>query len=196
MLRCRDCDGPWVPGKAVRFVFPDAGDADEEMIRERVQDGGEHLFVLHLPVPRAGSPVKVLAEAYYPDEMRESSWLVLDPRQRADWQDGRLIVISTIPVKGSHVVGGGLGSVNAFVGPLDEQVIVEIRRNNRSARLELKRQSTASARKQELEDHQRQEEDRLIEESGFPDFFVERSLDSRRHVLRNAFVPQYTGGGR
>lgn len=192
MVRGRDVDGPWVPGAPVRFEWLPEDHPDEKMVRERVQDGGVNLFVLRLPVSIAGTDVKVLAVGFYPDELQSASWHMCDPRQQVDWNLGGLVVLKTLELNGTFEFGGGhLGSVNCYMGPLTDEMIAEIKRNNRNARQDLKRKMTASYLEQEIRNAKEAEEERKMEESGFLDAYTEAYLDTERHVRGNPFVSGY-----
>lgn len=186
MIRRSHDPAPFVPGTVIRFEWPDAGDPCVKMVRERVQEGAPGLFVLRIP----GTPFKTLAECYYPDQMKPGTWSTMDPFRRADWQDGRLICITTVPVRGSFNIGGGRkGSVHA-IREVTDQMVTELRRNNRNARSELKRSSTAGNRKKALEDI---EEKRFEEASQeFADFYTEAYLDTQKYGMGKPRVSMYT----
>jgi len=182
----RHTEGPWIPGLAARFEWADPDDPDIATLRAEAQDGGPHLFILYTPVTLHASRVKVLAEAYYPADMQAATWEMLDPRQHADWQDGRLIVISTVPLKGTFRTNGNRpGSVNAFFR-LTTDMMEELRRNNRNARRELKRKASAVYHKQELKSAIEEHERKAAENSEFADAMVsaykDHKIQRRPHI--------------
>lgn len=177
---------PFIPGTNVRFEWPDADDPCVKMIRERVQEGAPGLFVLCTP----GSRIKVLAECYYPDEMRDATWTMLDPPRKADWQDGRLVCVTTIPVRGSFNLGGGRrGSFHA-IREVTLPMVEELRRNNRAANSNLKRSSTASNRKQALEDAENERFEEASQE--FADFYTNAYLDTEKFAMGKPRVSMYS----
>lgn len=171
--------GPWIPGRAARFQMPRKGDPDVERLRDGVQEGAAHLYVLYLPTMAGGSNVKVIAEAYHPDQLQPGTWFMVDPRQRADWQDGKLVVIGTKAVDGTFKVGGKHpGSVHAFFN-LTEAMLAELRRNNRNARRDLKRKASAAYLEQEIRNAQEEADHKVAMESDFADAYVDAYKDTR-----------------
>ena len=216
MVRDRHDPGPWIPGIAQRFRWMPEDDPDVKMVRERVQDGGRNLFVLRLPPSVAGSDLKVLAVGFYPDELQSASWTLCDPRQREDWGMGRMVVLKilelagmttmsfgrdmadhapgdTRPSEGWHI-GVQVGpSLKAYVGPLRQDHIDEVVRNNRNARADLKRRSTASYLEKEIQNAVEADEEKKIMNSEFVDDYVDRWESTRHHALGNPRVSLYTG---
>jgi hypothetical protein len=216
MVRDRSQE-PWIPGAGIRFQFLPDDHEDVQLVRERVQDGGHNLFVLRLPLTLAGSEVKVLAVGFYPDELHSPSWGLCEQYQRSDWQDGRLIILKTLELDGffsaaytrdftGHEVGdnlkkeewhvgpvaaGVLGSVFAYVGPLNDAHITEIQRNNRSARRDLKRRANAEYLAQEIKNAQEASDERKIADSGFVDAYEDAYKDTSHYAKGNARVSGY-----
>jgi len=221
MVRDRS-QAPWIPGAGIRFDFLPAYHEDVQLVRERVQDDGNNLYVLRLPLTLGGSEVKVLAVGFYPDELHSPSWNLCEQYQRSDWQDGRLIVLKTLELSGfapvsftrdltNHnpgdklkdmewhvgpVAAGTLGSVSAYVGPLNDRHIEEIQRNNRSARSKLKRRANAEYLKQEIAAAQEASDERKIAESGFVDAYEDAHKETLHYAKGNARVSGYRGGVR
>lgn len=190
MIRRRHDPPPFIPGTDVRFEWPEPGDPDVAMLRERVQEGAPGLYVLKLPM----LDLKVLAECYYPDELRDGMWRNFDPMRRADWQDGRLICMHTLNVDGAILVGGGRrGSVHA-IRHLSDQVVEEIRRNNRSARRDLKRNSSATARRQELDNAEEDLTRRVSRD--FEDAYAHAFAESMDFAMDKPRVSMYTPKSR
>lgn len=217
MIRNRDV-APWIPGAGIRFQFLPEDHEDVRMVRERVQDGGASLYVLRLPFNIAGSEVKVLAVGFYPDELHSPSWGLTDENQKADWQDGNLIVLKTLELEGTFSAAftkdystyqptdstrpqaewltgpqaeGVLGSVFAYMGPLTDKHIAEIQRNNRSARRALKRRANAEYLEQEIRAAQEAEEQRLIESTGYLDAYEEAYKDTEFMFKGNTKVSMH-----
>lgn len=189
LVRHQNDPPPLIPGTTARFRWPEAGDPDVARIRERVQERGRSLFVLRLPM----GPLKVLAEAYYPDELRPAMWEQLDPARRSDWQNGRLVVLATIPVQGSLRIGQGKGGVYA-IHHVTDPMLDEIRRNNRNARQDLKRHSSASARKLALEDAVASQEKAVYDE--WSDLYEAAYRESLEYALGKPRVSMYSGGSQ
>lgn len=195
MERNRNDEAPWVPGLEARFQWPDRDDPDLALVRSGVQEGAKGLYVLYLPITIGGSPVKVLAEAYYPDEMRDATWTMLDPRQRADWQDGRLVVIATVPLSGTFVFGDGKqGSVYAFM-QLDERAVEELRRNNRDSRQDLKRQVSGHALKLAIKDELDRKENEVFSGSDFTQAYTDAYLATKEFALGKPRISLHGTGG-
>jgi hypothetical protein len=158
-----------------------------------VQDNGVNLFVLHLPITVGGTRPKCLAVGFYPDEAQSATYFMLDPRQKADWEAGRLVILKTLELEGTQQLGDGFGSVSMYMGPLHDGMIAEIKRNNRNSRRDLKRQSSELYLKQEIANALEAQEEKKIQESGFLDAYTEAYMDSEHHVRGNPRVSQYTG---
>lgn len=151
LVRYKNDPAPLIPGTLLRFRWP-SDPHDTEAVRSRVQERGRGLFVLEAPMPAGGTPVKVLAECYYPDELRVHYRREgLDPFREADARMGRLVCVNTLPLRGTTRIGKGHGSFHGYTR-LTEGMVLELRRNNRNARAELKRSSVGSYRKLELRD--------------------------------------------
>jgi len=187
-------EGPWIPGKAARFELPDRGDPDLALVRGGVQEGAPGLYVMYLPFTVGGAKVKCLVEAYYPEDLRPDTWNEVDPRQRTDWVDGRLVALHTIDIAGTFKVGGStMGSVYAFMN-LNEVMIEELRRNNRNARTELKRKSSTHARELELRNAIEANEEKIIDNCAFVDAYVEAHENTKAKLTPT--VSQYQRGDR
>ena len=219
MVRDTNDPGPWIPGIEQRFRWVGESHPDQVMVRERVQDGGKNLYVLRLPPTVAGSEVKVLAVGFYPDELQSASWTLCDPRQREDWTLGRMVVLKTLGLNGFFSAnygrdmsgfnpgddtlpekkwwfeGGSRGSVDCYMGPLDDASIAEVVRNNRNARADLKRKSTASYLAKEIENALEEKENKAINDSGFLDAYTEAYMDTEHIVRGNPRVSMYTPRG-
>lgn len=143
---------PLIPGTSVRFVEPDHQFA-QRFVRDRVQDGGAHIYVYALPFVLGGARPLCLVEAYEPVLVRPGYLNQLDPMRVADMRDGNRIAIHTLSLRGTFRVGGTRpGAVDAFwPRDLDERMTDEIRRNNRNARADLKRTSSGYDRSLELQ---------------------------------------------
>ena len=188
-------DGPWVPGRNARFEWAEEGNPYEQRIRESVQDGGKHLYVLRLPFVVGGSPIWVLAEAYYPSEAQAGTWFMIDARQRLDWKDGRPVVISTVPLAGTFKVGGDAqGSVHGFF-QLNDVMIEELCRNNRNSKQDLRRRTSVAARHEEITDHLSAAEEQKIRDSGWEDAFVAAHEDTQNFALGKPRSSGYPGAG-
>ena len=185
MVRYPHDPAPLIPGSLHRFRWP-RDSHDTEVIRREIQDRGRGLFVLEHARTVAGTPLKVLAEAYYGDEIRPGYFQNLDSARQEDARMGRLVIVAVLPLRGTFRVGKGLGSFPAYLW-LTGDMIEEIRRNNRSARSDLKRQSSAVHRRQALEDIQRQKDERVLDE--FAEDHVARDLE----VLKYAVDPEHGG---
>lgn len=162
LVRHKHDPAPLIPGTLVRFRWP-SDSHDTEVIRSRVQERGRGLFVLEAPRTMAGTPVRVLAECYYGDEIHPSYWKQLDPFRTEDARMGRLVCITTLPLRGTQSIGTGFGSFNGYIR-LIPGMVREIRRNNRNARSHLKRQTVASYRAQEMRNRRAEEEEPIYEE--------------------------------
>jgi len=192
LIRRTDDPAPWVPGMAARFEWPDGSCQDSvDMVRERVDGGGVGLYVLRLPFTLAGTPLLSLVEAYYPDQIRDGSWRMLDPRQKADYQDGRLVVLFNPPLEGTFVMGRGTGSLNVCTR-VTEGMVTELRRNDRAARSDLRRSSPASYRRKELDEMHRQEEEDKI--GPMANLYEDAYKESLEFALGKPRVSMYTGG--
>lgn len=171
----RDEDGPIIPGSSRRLLFCEAGDESVRRIREEVQEGGAGLYAFRL---FSDGGERVIAEAYYPEDMRPATYRTLSPAQRVDFADGRLVIVGVPSFKGTASVGEGFGSVQVAPFGVTDPVIREIRRNNRAARIVLKRQSSVHARALAIDDDQRQRDERVAHDIGFADAFVDASLEA------------------
>lgn len=179
---------PFVPGTRLRLREP--GDRSlQQMVQDNVQEGGVGLYLFALPfVARNGLRPLVLAEAYFSSDLRSGTWNQLDPMRRADWQDGRLVVLKTLSLADTFQIGGSSpGAVNAF-WRLTYPMLEEVRRNNRSARADLKRTSTAYDRSLELANAQEADEAPIFKAW---DELVE---DAARETVNHAFnQPRVSG---
>ncbi len=122
-----------------RYGWPDPYDADVALLRSYMTEEGRGLFVLRAAVRglKADEP-HALVEAYYPEDIRPayySTWLTSP--QKADYQDGRLVVVAEFAIFPS--------------GNLTERALLEFKKNNRNAQRDLKRQACASYQKQDLD---------------------------------------------
>lgn len=154
---------PLVPGSLTRFRWPEPGDPEVRMIRERVQESGKGLYILRAPYPDA----KVLVEAHYPNGMRPHYIdNHLDPYRKEDVQMGRLVVVRVFD------------DIKPPDQPLDMRHIREIRRNNRNARGDLRRQSSGHARRLALEDRRRKEEQPVFDR--WNSFVKQAKADTRK----------------
>ena len=189
MERRVDDIGPWIPGKASRLEWAEPGDPDQLLVRQGVQENGAHLFVMYLPVRVGGSTVKTLVECYWPDEMRAGSFNQLDPRQREDFKQGRIVVWSSVELEGTIRLGGSqVGSINVFWS-LSNPMIEEVRRNNRNARSELRRSYSGTDLMLEIERDQEKKEDALM--SDWTDMYVEAYEDTAKFAMGKPRVSQY-----
>lgn len=173
-------EAPLIPGTFWRFQTLDPNH-DQEVIRREVQEGGPHLYVFGLPFMAGGTRLKALVEAYHPWEMRPAYIeQMLDPMRMADLQDGRLIAINTIPVRGTTALPLGVGRVHAFVR-LTPQMVTEIRRNNRNARGHLRRTHSKVDWKLEHARVKEEEEAPIFED--FADAYEDAFRESKEHAL-------------
>lgn len=157
---------PLVPGSRARFRWPEKGDRDVERIRSDVQSGAPGLFVLGMPDGQR----KAIVEAYYPEGIRSAFYeSELDPMRREDHQNGRLVAVNVLRV---------------FEGDLDQRLIAEIRRNNREARSDLARTSSAHSRRLAIEDEHEAEFAREADEYG--DAYAHAAMETRNlRKIRN-----------
>lgn len=162
MVRHASDPAPLIPGTLLRFRWP-SDPSDTEVIRSTVQESGRGLFVLEAPMPAGGTTVKVLAEAYYPEDVRASYFENMDPFRKADSSMGRLIVVSTLDLKGTIQVGSGVGSFFGYID-LTSPMLDEIRRNNRNANSRLKRNASREYWMQERENLREAEEAKVFDE--------------------------------
>jgi hypothetical protein len=188
-------EGPWVPGKRARFEWTETNNPDKQRIRDSVQDGGKHLYILRLPFYVAGTQPKVLAEAYYPHEAQSATWTMLDPRQQEDWDQGRLVVIATVPLGGTTRIGGNSpGAVDAYFGELTQPMLDELQRNNRNSKKDLKRNVSAHAMELAIRDAQEHEEEQRVADMGWGDSFVEAHEDTKKFGMNKPRISGYNGG--
>lgn len=141
---------PFIPGTRTRFRSPGPRVRElERMMRERVQEGAPGLYLFEVPARElAGTPMFSLVEAYHPEGIRNPE-RSLDPYRLSDYQAGNLVAVGTVGLQSSMRFGSGLGSVYVLT-TLTDRDFEELRRNNRNARAELKRRSSAHARAKEL----------------------------------------------
>jgi hypothetical protein len=171
-LHSSDEPAPLVPGHSVRYVWPE-GDGELALIRSEVQEGGKGLFVVHSPYDRR---VKVLIEAYYPEDIRPEYYEgQLDPMRKAEYGDGRLVCIA---------------EVGRWVGEIPRHVVETLKRNNRNARSELKRKASAYDRRLEMDRLQKDEEEVIHAE------YEEavRNAEIETHWAAQARSSNYIGG--
>lgn len=158
---------PLIPGTLTRFRWPRRWDSEVRMIRERVQGDGRGLFMLRAPYPGE----KLLVEAYYPEHMREGYVRQhLDPLRRYEVGMGNLVVVKV------------LDGIKPPGEPLDMRHIREIRRNNRNARRDLKRQASAKYRKSEMERRREEEEQEVYDH--FNEFVRQAKVDTYKYAIR------------
>lgn len=139
-LRSNNEPAPRLAGRHARYRWP-LDDSEQRLIEAEIQEGGKGLWVLLSPVQ---DNVKVLVEAYYPEDIRADYFKnQLDPMRRVDYQDGHLVTVA---------------EVAQWVGPLPKELIYQIRKNNRNARKELRRKSTAYDRELEMKRLQEEQE--------------------------------------
>lgn len=175
--KLRGDERPLIPGTP--FRFGSLNQEATEVIRSEVQEAGDGLFVFDAPFDVGGSTPMSICEAYYPDEFTSGYPANLDPIRMSDFKDGRLVVLNTLGVRGMTSVGSGFGSINVCFR-IEPQMIEEIRRNNRAARGELKRQSSAVHRKQAIKNAQEEEEQVAMKE--WSDWYT----DAYRETLKFA----------
>lgn len=127
------------------YRWPVENEPDVALLRSYMQEQGRGLYVLRMPTGDA----KVLVQAFYPDEISSLfAGSELYGTQLADYKDGRLVVTDELalwrgpldPYRELKKLTGRGGTVR----------LVEFKRNNRNARLDLKRQSDGGFRAQEL----------------------------------------------
>jgi hypothetical protein len=94
------------------------------------------------------------------------------------------------------VAEGVMGSVFAFTGPLNDDHITEIQKNNRSARADLKRQANTQYLAQEIKNAQEANEQKAIEGTGYLDAYEDAYKDTEHYVRGNARVSMHTPRGR
>jgi hypothetical protein len=105
----------------LRFSWPDRYDPDVQRIRTEVAEGGKGLYIMRM----GGTGVKAVVEAYYPEDIREKYFLKnLNRFQKTDYCMGRLVAVNVL---------------FQYVGEIHPAHILEIRRNHRNARADLKR---------------------------------------------------------
>ena len=177
-------EAPLIPGLKYRFSWPEPGDEDVIQIREKMQEGGRNMFVLVTP-----QGDKALVEAYYPHEISDdyaANWL--DPFRLADCRMGRLVV-----------VGDDLGPARRplrWSGRLDNSIITAMRRSNRNARKDLKRQVNATYTKLELDESMAADEEAAF--SRFADFYEQAMSDTIKFGMTphvGAYHSVKTAGG-
>lgn len=167
-IRSYEQQPPLIPGSRFRFEWPDYDDPDVYRIRTEVQEGAPGLYVLRSP----DRNMKAIVEAYYPEGIRHSFYEnELDPYRRADYQDGNLVVV--------HVW-------RVITREIDNRILDEIRRNNRSARSDLKRSASAHDRLLEMRNRREEEETASVEVREFLDMYTDAALETRKAMrIRN-----------
>jgi hypothetical protein len=159
---------PLIPGLRMRFRWPDWYDENVVQIRTKMQENGRGMFVLKTP-----QGDNALVEAYYPIDIQASYCAHLDPIRLADFADGKLIV-----------VGDDLGPARRplrWSGRLEDSIITAMRRCNRNARSDLKRQVNPTYTKLELEDRMAQDEAAAF--SRFADFYEQAMTDTVKYAM-------------
>ena len=175
-------EAPYIPGLRIRFSWPDPWDEDVIQIREKMQEGGRNMFVLRTP-----QGDKALVEAYYPHEISTEyagSWL--DPIRLADCRMGRLVV-----------VGDDLGPARRPLrssGRLDNSIITAMRRSNRNARKDLRRQVNATYTKLELDERMAKDEEAAF--TRFADFYEQAMKDTLAYGMTTRVPDPSSLGGQ
>jgi hypothetical protein len=91
------------------------------------------------------------------------------------------VVVSTLSLRGTTRVGGkSRGSFFAYTR-LTDDMVREVRRNNRNARSELRRQSTAGARAAELRDRHAKDEQPIFDQ--WAEMYEHAWLEGQKYAL-------------
>jgi hypothetical protein len=160
--------------KRMRWRWPLPGDPRVAKMRRRVQDGGRGLYMLRPPPrlePAGGGDTYCLVEGYYPDELGSAYWRQVDPWRREEWRMGRMVVLNTGWYKAPTVF-------NARDTDFD-LLLDEVRRNNRNARRDLRRQVHEPYARQAMANRQQEEEDEVLDETA--DRIAKRGTDALLH---------------
>lgn len=167
---------PYIPGSLVRYHWCDDFDEDVALLRENLQEQGKGLYVL-----RWGED-KVVAEAYYPEDIRPEFFkLELDPYRQDDYRRGRLVVVGYPLNRGGDPQKVGCDGLRP--------ILTVLRRGNRNSRQALRRSYNPSQWLREAREVERQEFDKADRESGFSDYYVDAWKETR-----NILKPKSYGG--
>jgi hypothetical protein len=161
----RDLRYSWLPGDDPSVV----------KVRTEIQEEGRGLFVFRV----GDTGVKVLCECHYPEDIRPQYYKQnLDRFRKVDHDMGRLVAVNEI---------------FQWIGEIPDQYILEIRRNNRSARRELKREMNAGEFVREMDKAQEKED--AENSKDFEDFYSEAYLESVKFGMNRPRVSGYNPGG-
>lgn len=166
-IRNRHAEAPFIPGNiGIRYRWADRHDWAEEILRERMQEGGPGLFVLVNPL----SGFREVVEGYYPDDIRGEDyrapkrvWIEnsyegghyvtlsdrLDPFQYGDFRVGNLVALERfddILLEEDHV----------------HELVLRLRRGNRRARRYYEKGS-ATSRKAEITERKEAQQEAYLD---------------------------------
>jgi hypothetical protein len=138
-VRNRHASPPFIPGNVgLRYQWADRHDWAEQIVRERMQEGGPGLFVLVNPL----SGWREIVEAYYPDEIRGKDYR--EPKRvwiENSYDGGHYVTLSDRldPFQYSDFKIGNLVALERFDDILLEEddvhaLVLRLRRGNRRTR--------------------------------------------------------------
>ena len=172
-------DGVVVPGSDMVLEYPSPFDPNVQRIRSEVSEHGAGLYVFYARMGERRVPV--VAEAYYPDEMRDPmAETIVDGLRAQRFRDGALTIISFPPYVHTQEVGSGLGSLRIAPGGVTGAMITEINEFNRSTQKRFRRTSSEAQRARELHRVREEEEDAAIREIGYYDAYFDAALETRK----------------
>jgi hypothetical protein len=176
-IRYPDDPGPLAPDATtvrlgLRYSWLPGDDPDVQRLRCEVQEEGRGLFVL----AAGDTGVKVLVEAYYPEDIRPEYYHTsLDRYRKHEHDMGRLVAINEI---------------FSWVGEMHPLHMEEIRRNNRNARKDLKREHNPDAYEREARDIE--DEQTRINSEDFNQFYADAYAESLKFAVGTPRVSGYT----
>jgi len=179
---------PFIPGTAIRFHEPTGRLLDiQREIRRDVQEGGQGLYVYGVPgLYIGGTEVFTVAEAWARDNLPlQFVARQLDPYRMADLQDGRRVVIQTLPLRGSQPIFVHGAIVVYGILRWSPLHLVEIRRNNRQTRSWFEHGSAHSI-KLAIQNANEAEQRPVYDE--FSDAYAEAMKDSMEYALGKPHV--------
>lgn len=155
LIRSYNESPPYVGGRRqVRYSWPEFNCEYVAKIRDQVQRCGEALYVLWDPLLKCHVVLEAMyADQFWNEEYRRGDHF--DPYQRDDFRRGGLVVLEGYPASQESDKNRWLISepdaLNVHV--------LEIRRNNRSARIHLKQTATKSYHRQDMANEKQREEE-------------------------------------